>query len=422
MTAIIDIIGREILDSRGYPPVEAEVTLNGGYKGRASVPAGASKGSHEAVELRDGGGKYQGRGVSKAVETINGEIFDALSGLDATDQLSVDRTMISLDGTDDKSRLGANALLGVWLATAMAACSALGLHLYRYVGGVHANVLPVPMMNLLNGGVHPDNNLDVQEFMIVPVGARTFAESMHFGFCVKSALGEQLSEKGLSTNTGDEGGYAPAIDSTSEALDFLLRAIESAGFQPGKDVALAIDMAASELFDSGTYHFSGEKKTFSSSELITWYKELVKLYPIVSIEDGMDEDDWEGWKELTQAIGSTVQLVGDDLFATNSKRLEMGVNHGAANALLVKLNQIGTLSEALSATHQAHGSSYRAIMSHRSGETEDVTIADIAVATNCGQIKTGGLGGSERLAKYNQLLRLEEELGSNARYNGQFEL
>ena len=418
MTAIIDIVGREILDSRGNPTVEVEVTLESGYVGRAAVPAGASTGAHEAVELRDGGDRYAGLGVAGAVAAVNGELFDALSGLDATDQMALDRTMRTLDGTDNKSRLGANAILGISLAAAKAAAEAVGLPLYRYVGGVAASVLPVPMMNLLNGGAHADNALDVQEFMIVPIGATSFAEALHMGARITRTLRQQLSEAGHSTNVGDEGGFAPGLDRTTDALDFLVRAIEGAGLRPGEQVALALDVAASEFHDGGVYDLKGEGRRGDSGELVAWYRELAGRYPIASIEDGLAEDDWDGWRALTDALGATVQLVGDDLFVTNVQRLGTGVECGAANAILVKVNQIGTLTETLATVDLAHRAGYRAVMSHRSGETEDTTIADLAVATNCGQIKTGGMSRSDRLAKYNQLLRIEEALGDDGRFAG----
>ena len=418
MTAIVDIVGREILDSRGNPTVEVEVTLESGYVGRAAVPAGASTGAHEAVELRDGGDRYAGLGVAGAVAAVNGELFDALSGFDATDQMALDRTMRTLDGTNNKSRLGANAILGISLAAAKAAAEAVGLPLYRYVGGVAASVLPVPMMNLLNGGAHADNALDVQEFMIVPIGAASFAEALHMGARITRTLRHQLSEAGHSTNVGDEGGFSPGLDRTTDALDFLVRAIEGAGLRPGEQVALALDVAASEFHDGGVYDLKGEGRRADSAEMMAWYRELAGRYPIASIEDGLAEDDWDGWRVLTDALGATVQLVGDDLFVTNAQRLGTGVGCGAANAILVKVNQIGTLTETLATVDLAHRAGYRAVMSHRSGETEDTTIADLAVATNCGQIKTGGMSRSDRLAKYNQLLRIEEALGDDGRFAG----
>ena len=418
MTAIIDIVGREILDSRGNPTVEVEVTLESGYVGRAAVPAGASTGAHEAVELRDGGDRYAGLGVAGAVAAVNGELFDALSGFDATDQMALDRTMRTLDGTDNKSRLGANAILGISLAAAKAAAEAVGLPLYRYVGGVAASVLPVPMMNLLNGGAHADNALDVQEFMIVPIGAASFAEALQMGARITRTLRQQLSEAGHSTNVGDEGGFSPGLDHTTDALDFLVRAIEGAGLRPGEQVTLALDVAASEFYDGGVYDLKGEGRRADSAEMMAWYCELVGHYPIASIEDGLAEDDWDGWCALTEALGATVQLVGDDLFVTNAQRLGTGIGRGAANAILVKVNQIGTLTETLATVDLAHRAGYRAVMSHRSGETEDTTIADLAVATNCGQIKTGGMSRSDRLAKYNQLLRIEEALGDDGCFAG----
>ena len=418
MTAIIDIVGREILDSRGHPTVEVDVTLEGGQVGRAAVPAGTSTGAHEAVELRDGGERYGGLGVAGAVAAVNGELFDALSGLDATDQLALDRTMRTLDGSDNKSRLGANAILGISLAAAKAAASAVRLPLYRYVGGIGAAVLPLPMMNVLNGGAHADNALDVQEFMIVPLGAESFAEALHIASRITRTLRQHLSAAGHSTNVGDEGGFAPGLERTTEALDFLMRAIESAGLRPGEQVALALDVAASEFHEGGVYALKGEGRRADSGELVAWYRELAGRYPIVSIEDGMAEDDWDGWWALTDALGASVQLVGDDLFVTNAQRLGTGIERGAANAILVKVNQIGTLSETLATVDLAQRAGYRCVMSHRSGETEDTTIADLAVATNCGQIKTGGLSRSDRLAKYNQLLRIEEALGATASFAG----
>jgi len=418
MTAIIDIVGREILDSRGNPTVEVEVTLESGYVGRAAVPAGASTGAHEAVELRDGGDRYAGLGVAGAVAAVNGELFDALSGFDATDQMALDRTMRRLDGTDNKSRLGANAILGISLAAAKAAAEAVGLPLYRYVGGIAASVLPMPMMNLLNGGAHADNALDVQEFMIVPIGAVSFAEALHMGARITRTLRQQLSEAGHSTNVGDEGGFSPGLGRTTDALDFLVRAIEGAGLRPGEQVTLALDVAASEFHDGGVYDLKGEGRRADSAEMTAWYRELSDHYPIASIEDGLAEDDWDGWRALTDALGATVQLVGDDLFVTNAQRLGTGIGRGTANAILVKVNQIGTLTETLATVDLAHRSGYRAVMSHRSGETEDSTIADLAVATNCGQIKTGGMSRSDRLAKYNQLLRIEEALGDGGRFAG----
>jgi len=418
MTAIIDILAREILDSRGNPTVEVDVILETGAFGRAAVPSGASTGVHEAVELRDGGKRYGGKGVKKAVAAVNGEIYDALSGLDGEDQIQIDRTMCELDGTDNKSRLGANAILGVSLATAKAAADEAGLPLYRYVGGASAHVLPVPMMNILNGGAHADNPIDIQEFMVMPIAAKTMAEGVEMGAMVFHALKKQLSEAGHNTNVGDEGGFAPALQSTDEALKFIMSAIKAAGYKAGQDVAIALDAASSEFFKKGKYHLEGEGKKLGAAELVKYYADLVKRYPIISIEDGMAEDDWKGWAALTEELGGKVQLVGDDVFVTNPKRLADGIRKGVANSILIKVNQIGTLTETLEAVNMAHRAGYTAVMSHRSGETEDSTIADLAVATNCGQIKTGSLARSERIAKYNQLIRIEEELGTAAAYAG----
>ena len=418
MTAIIDIIGREILDSRGNPTVEVDVVLEDGSKGRAAVPSGASTGAHEAVELRDGGQRYLGKGVRKAVEAVNGEIFDAIGGMDAEAQVKIDETLIALDGTPNKGRLGANAILGVSLALAKAAAAAQDVPLYRYVGGTSARLLPVPMMNIINGGVHADNPIDFQEFMIMPVGAGSFAEGLRAGSEIFHTLRAALKAAGHNTNVGDEGGFAPNLPSADAALEFVMKAIEKAGFAPGKDVVLALDPAASEFFREGAYRYEGERKTRSKAEQAKYLADLVARYPIVSIEDGMAEDDMEGWKLLTEAIGDRCQLVGDDLFVTNVARLADGIRNGLANSILVKVNQIGTLTEALAAVEMAHKAGYSAVMSHRSGETEDATIADLAVATNCGQIKTGSLARSDRTAKYNQLLRIEEELGSQAKYAG----
>ncbi len=419
MTAIADIQAREILDSRGNPTVEVDVILETGAMGRAAVPSGASTGAHEAVELRDGDKKrYGGKGVLKAVEAVNGEIYDALSGMDAEDQLSLDRAMIELDGTPNKARLGANAILGVSMATAKAAAVEAGLPLYAYVGGVFARTLPVPMMNIINGGVHADNPIDFQEFMIMPVSAPTMADAVRMGAEVFQALKGQLKDAGLNTNVGDEGGFAPNLASADAALKFIMQAIKKAGYKPGEDIALALDSASTELYKKGKYVLEGEGKTLARDGMVKLYADLVKRYPIVSIEDGMAEDDWEGWKMLTEEIGGICQLVGDDLFVTNPKRLARGIKEGTANAILVKVNQIGTLSETLEAVEMAHKAGYKAVMSHRSGETEDATIADLAVATNCGQIKTGSLARSDRLAKYNQLIRIEEELGGSAVYAG----
>ncbi|WP_066716585.1 phosphopyruvate hydratase [Sphingomonas pituitosa] len=419
MTAIIDVHARQILDSRGNPTVEVDVLLDDGSFGRAAVPSGASTGAHEAVEKRDGDkSRWMGKGVEGAVDAVNGEIAEAVLGLDAEDQADLDRTMIELDGTANKGRLGANAILGVSLAAAKAAADARGLPLYRYVGGVNAHVLPVPMMNIINGGEHADNPIDFQEFMIVPVGAENIVEAVRCGSEIFHTLKKKLHEKGLATGVGDEGGFAPNIASTTEALDFIMSSIEAAGYTPGDDVMLALDCAATEYFKDGVYKMVGEGKTLSSAENAAFLADLAARYPIFSIEDGMAEDDWEGWKALTDLLGNKVQLVGDDLFVTNPERLLRGIEGGYANSLLVKVNQIGTLTETLEAVSLAQRSSYTAVMSHRSGETEDATIADLAVATNCGQIKTGSLARSDRLAKYNQLIRIEEELGDAAIYAG----
>ncbi len=419
MTAIIDIHGREILDSRGNPTVEVDVLLEDGSFGRAAVPSGASTGAHEAVELRDGDkARYLGKGVTKAVAAVNGDIADALIGLDAEDQRELDMTMIDLDGTANKSRLGANAILGVSLAAAKAAADARGLPLYRYVGGVSARTLPVPMMNIINGGEHADNPIDVQEFMIMPVGAGSIAEAVRWGSEIFHTLKKGLSAKGLATAVGDEGGFAPNLASTRAALDFIAASVDQAGFKLGTDVVLALDCAATEFFKNGKYEISGEGLSLSPEQMAEYLAALVADYPIKSIEDGMSEDDFVGWKALTDLVGDKCQLVGDDLFVTNPARLEQGIKDGLANSLLVKVNQIGTLSETLDAVDMAHRARYTAVMSHRSGETEDSTIADLAVATNCGQIKTGSLARSDRLAKYNQLIRIEEELGDMARYPG----
>jgi len=419
MTAIIDIIGREILDSRGNPTVEVEVTLEDGSSGRAAVPSGASTGAHEAAELRDGDkGRYLGKGVQKALEAVNGEMFEAIGGMDAENQVQIDETLIALDGTENKGRLGANAILGVSLAVAKAAADASALPLFRYVGGAGARLLPVPMMNIVNGGAHADNPIDFQEFMIMPVGAESFAEALRAGAEIFHTLRKALKDAGHNTNVGDEGGFAPNLGSADEALAFVVRAIEAAGYRPGEDVFLALDCAATEFFADGRYDLAGEGRVLGSDEMARYLAELAGRYPIVSIEDGMAEDDWDGWKALTDAVGGRCQLVGDDLFVTNSKRLRDGITRGVANAILVKVNQIGTLTETLDAVETAHKAGYRAVMSHRSGETEDSTIADLAVATNCGQIKTGSLARSDRTAKYNQLLRIEEELGPAARYAG----
>jgi enolase len=419
MSAITDIIGREILDSRGNPTVEVEMTLESGAVGRAAVPSGASTGAHEAVELRDGDkSRYGGKGVRRAVDAVNGEIFDALSGLEAADQLALDRQLIELDGTPNKSRLGANAILGVSLAAAKASAAEQQEPLFRYVGGVHARVLPVPLMNIVNGGAHADNPIDIQEFMILPVAAPSMADAVRIGSEVFHALRKQLKDAGHGTNVGDEGGFAPNIPSADAALGFIMKAIEAAGFKPGDDVALGLDCAATEFFKNGKYVLEGEGKTLDAAGMVRYLEDLVKRYPIVSIEDGMAEDDWEGWAALTRALGGRIQLVGDDVFVTNVTRLADGIAKGVANSILVKVNQIGTLSETLDTVEMAHRAAYTAVMSHRSGETEDATIADLAVATNCGQIKTGSLSRSDRLAKYNQLIRIEEKLGSAARYAG----
>ncbi len=419
MTAIIDIIGREILDSRGNPTVEVDVILEDGSRGRAGVPSGASTGTHEAVELRDGDKKrYLGKGVRKAVEAVNGEIFDALSGMEAEGQVRIDQTMIALDGTPNKGRLGANAILGVSLAVAKAAAAANKLPLYRYVGGTAARVLPVPMMNIVNGGVHADNPIDFQEFMIVPLGAKSFAEALRAGSEIFHTLRAALKAGGYNTNVGDEGGFAPNLPSAEAALDQIVAAIEKAGYRIGDDIMLALDPAASEFFRDGAYHYKGEGKTRSIEQQVDYLAALAQRYPIVSIEDGMAEDDSAGWKLLTRKIGARCQLVGDDNFVTNVTRIMEGIRNGIANSVLIKVNQIGTLTETLAAVETAHKAGYTAVMSHRSGETEDSTIADLAVATNCGQIKTGSLARSDRLAKYNQLIRIEQELGDAARYAG----
>ncbi|MEO0883690.1 MAG: phosphopyruvate hydratase [Pseudomonadota bacterium] len=418
MSEIIDVFAREILDSRGNPTVEAEVTLADGAVGRAAVPSGASTGAYEAHELRDGDDRYGGKGVLGAVGAVNGEIANELVGLDATEQRLIDELMIEVDGTDNKSRLGANALLGVSMAVAKAAAESCSLPLFRYVGGSNARILPTPMMNIINGGEHADNPIDIQEFMVMPVKADTFAEALRMGAEVFHALKKGLSAAGHNTNVGDEGGFAPNLSSTDEAIGFIMKAIETAGYAPGEDIALALDAASTEFYKDGKYLLAGEDKTLDNQGMAAYLADLVSRYPIVSIEDGMAEDDWEGWVALTEAVGDTCQLVGDDLFVTNPARLAMGLEKGAANSILVKVNQIGTLSETLDAVDLAHRHAYTAVMSHRSGETEDTTIADLAVATNCGQIKTGSLSRSDRLAKYNQLLRIEEELGVQAVYAG----
>jgi enolase len=419
MTAIVNVVAREILDSRGNPTVEVDAVLEDGSIGRAAVPSGASTGTREAVELRDGDkGRYGGKGVLRAVEAVNRDIFDAISGLDAEDQLKIDEAMIALDGTNNKSRLGANAILGVSLAVAKAGAEASGLPLYRYVGGSMARVLPTPMMNVVNGGAHADNPIDFQEFMIMPVGAPSLADAVRWGAETFHALKSALKKAGHNTNVGDEGGFAPNLPSAEAALDFCMKAIEAAGFKPGVDIALALDPAASEFFEDGKYVYKGEGKTRSVEEQVDYLIKLFDAYPIVSIEDGMAEQDWAGWKLLTQKIGARRQLVGDDIFVTNTEILARGIKEGVCNSILIKVNQIGSLSETLAAVDMAHRAGYSAVMSHRSGETEDSTIADLAVATNCGQIKTGSLSRSDRLAKYNQLIRIEEELGEQARFGG----
>lgn len=419
MTAIVDILAREILDSRGNPTVEVDVILEDGSIGRAAVPSGASTGAHEAVELRDGdSGRYFGKGVQQAVAAVEGEICDALIGLDAEDQVALDEIMIALDGTENKSRLGANAILGVSLAVAKAASEAAGLPLYKYIGGPSARVLPVPMMNIINGGEHADNPIDVQEFMIMPVSATNIRDAVRMGAEIFHTLKKKLHDAGLNTAVGDEGGFAPNINGTVEALDFIADAVAAAGYELGEDIVLALDAASTEFYKDGQYHLKGEGKTLTSDEMVAYWAELCGKYPIFSIEDGMAEDDWDGWKALTDAIGDKVQLVGDDLFVTNPARLSDGIAQGTANSILVKVNQIGTLTETLQAVDMAHRASYTSVMSHRSGETEDATIADLAVATNCGQIKTGSLARSDRLAKYNQLIRIEEMLDTQATFAG----
>ena len=419
MTAIVDIIGREILDSRGNPTVEVDVVLEDGALGRAAVPSGASTGAHEAIELRDGDkARYLGKGVLKAVEAVNGEIFDALSGMEAEDQRRIDDALVKLDGTPNKGRLGANAILGVSLAVAKAAAAACELPLYRYLGGVRAHLLPVPMMNIVNGGAHADNPIDIQEFMIVPVSAPTCADAIRMGAEVFHTLRSALKDAGHATNVGDEGGFAPNLKSADEALEFVMKAIEAAGYQPGEDIALALDCAATEFYRDGKYRLEGEGRTLDSAGMAKYLAALVGRYPIVSIEDGMAEDDWAGWKALTDELGRKCQLVGDDLFVTNTKRLGEGIAKGIANSILIKVNQIGSLTETLDCVAMAQAAAYTAVISHRSGETEDATIADIAVATNAGQIKTGSLSRSDRTAKYNHLIRIEEELGDQARYAG----
>ena len=418
MSAIIDITAREILDSRGNPTVEVDVTLDSGAMGRAAVPSGASTGAHEAVELRDGGARYGGKGVGQAVAAVNGEMFDALSGLEAADQVAIDQIMIELDGTPNKARLGANATLGVSLALAKAAALDADLPLYRYIGGVGARTLPVPLINIVNGGAHADNPIDVQEFMILPTAAGSIAEAVRVGAEIFHTLRRQLADAGHATNVGDEGGFAPALAGTAEALDFIMRAIEAAGYRPGEQVHLGLDAAASEFYADSAYRLAGEGKTLDAAGMVAYWGDLVARYPIISIEDGMAEDDWDGWTALTAALGDKLQLVGDDVFATNPARLADGIARGVGNAVLVKLNQIGTLTETLEAVEMAHRAAYATVISHRSGETEDTTIADLAVATNAGQIKTGSLSRTDRLAKYNQLIRIEQQLGDAARYAG----
>ncbi len=419
MSAILDITAREILDSRGNPTIEVDVVLEDGAMGRAAVPSGASTGAHEAVELRDGDkSRYNGKGVQKAVYAVNGEIYDALVGLDATQQVEVDAILIDLDGTPNKARLGANAILGVSLAVAHAAADSVGMPLYRYIGGTSARVLPVPMMNIINGGEHADNPIDIQEFMIMPVSAESIADAIRMGSEIFHTLKAELSAAGHNTGIGDEGGFAPNLSSTTDALDFIMKSIEKAGYKPGEEVYLALDCASSEYYEDGVYNMKGEGKKLSSAENAAYLAALVDAYPIISIEDGMDEDDWAGWKALTELVGDRCQLVGDDLFVTNPERLADGIDQGVANSILVKVNQIGTLTETITAVDMAHRARYTSVMSHRSGETEDTTIADLAVALNCGQIKTGSLSRSDRLAKYNQLIRIEEELGETAVYAG----
>ena len=419
MSAIIDILGREILDSRGNPTVEVDVVLEDGSVGRAAVPSGASTGAHEAVELRDGdNNRYGGKGVLKAVDAVNGEIFDAIGGMDAEEQIHIDRLMCELDGTPNKARIGANSILGVSMALAKAQAESVGLPLFRYVGGPAARVLPVPMMNIVNGGEHADNPIDIQEFMIMPVAAESIADAVRMGAEVFHQLKAELKSDGHNTAVGDEGGFAPNLASTEAALDYIMKAMEKAGYKPGEDMYLALDAASTEFYDGGTYNLKGEGKTLDAGGMVDYWADLVGRYPIISIEDGMAEDDWDGWKALTDKIGNKVQLVGDDLFVTNKVRLNDGIRMGVANSILVKVNQIGSLTETLEAVEMAHKANYTAVMSHRSGETEDATIADLAVATNCGQIKTGSLARSDRLAKYNQLIRIEELLGPAAEYAG----
>ncbi|MGZ4738826.1 MAG: phosphopyruvate hydratase [Ilumatobacteraceae bacterium] len=418
MSEIVSIVGREILDSRGNPTIEVEVELESGANGRAAVPSGASTGEHEAVELRDGGKRYLGKGVRTAVGYVNGEIATTLRGIEALEQRLIDIELCNLDGTDNKARLGANAILGTSLAVAKAAAAELDLPLYRYVGGPNAHVLPVPMMNVVNGGVHADNSIDFQEFMVMPVGAPSFAEALRWGAETYHTLKKVLHDRGLSTAVGDEGGFAPNLATNEDAIRILVEAIEKAGYAPGQDIAIALDPAVSEIYRDGSYHLPGEGKVLSSSELVAYWDRLVGLYPIVSLEDGMAEDDWDGWAALTHAVGSKIQLVGDDVFVTNSTRVQMGIDRKVANSVLIKVNQIGTLTETLDTVELASQHSYTSVMSHRSGETEDVSIADLAVGTNCGQIKTGAPARSDRVAKYNQLLRIEQQLGESAAYRG----
>ena len=422
MSEIIHVAGRQILDSRGNPTVEVEVVLSSGARGRAAVPSGASTGEHEAVELRDGGDRYMGKGVLTAVGFVNSEIAGVLEGFEALDQRGIDRELLDLDGTDNKSRIGANAILGTSLAVAKAAADHLEIPLYRYVGGANAHVLPVPMMNVLNGGVHADNSVDFQEFMIMPVGAPSFSEAVRWGTQTYHVLKKVLHDKKLATAVGDEGGFAPNLASNEDAIILLMEAIEAAGFKPGEEIAIALDPAVSELYRDGAYHLDGEGKVLSSDELTRYWTRIVDTYPVISIEDGMAEDDWAGWKSLTGAIGNRCQLVGDDLFVTNTRRLQMGIDKAIANSILVKVNQIGSLTETLDTVELAHRHAYTVVMSHRSGETEDTTIADLAVATNCGQIKTGAPARSDRVAKYNQLLRIEAELGETAAFRGRHAL
>ena len=418
MSSIVDVMGREVLDSRGNPTVEVEITLDSGASGRAIVPSGASTGEHEAVELRDGGARFLGNGVSNAVANVNGELRACLVGCDALNQRRLDWRMIDLDATDNKARLGANAILGASLAVAKAGADELGIPLYRYVGGPNAHVLPVPMLNVVNGGVHADNSIDLQEFMVMPIGAASFSEALRWGVETYHTLKKLLHDQGLSTAVGDEGGFAPNLARNEDAVKILVEAIEKAGYTPGEQIAIALDPASSELYKQGAYHLVGENRVLSSEDMVSYWVELCDRYPIVSIEDGMAEDDWDGWAALTKALGSKIQLVGDDLFVTNSSRLQMGIDRATANSILVKVNQIGTLTETLDAVGLAHRHAYTAVMSHRSGETEDSTIADLAVATNCGQIKAGAPARSDRVAKYNQLLRIEADLGESAAFWG----